>query len=627
MRKLCRIRDRKALGLAVVVALSLLLAAGFPPRAFGSDGETAAQDAGNTSSHGALIDTFVAGTEQNQGLAVATSEEGVPVVARFYGASGANGEGQIGASAAFEWGRCSDLIVWACVMQLVEQGSLDLDDPVRTLLPEGVQLPEGYEGLDVVDLMNHAAGLDVAMVGAAATIPDRTMSARVALGLFSVNAEFRPGAIVGYTPYDAVLGAVIVENVAGMDFGDYVRKNVIERLGLNGTYFMVGGSASRLAASQDAPAQASSLVPGSQGPQSISSPRPATSSAFVCFGPIGDLLTLANAAMGFGDKSLFDDPETVERFFTVSRTYPSLGVARIAHGLFAFPFTNGVFGISGTTSSGFSSSVYMDHETGTAIVVLVDESGRADLTQGIPRVIFGRSDAVVANASSPANNMWIGTYQDAGRANHGPSKLLTALERMLVSVNDQGVLTFDGVTAASLGAGVYSIDTAIDQDVYRFHVSLERGAEFSRVTTDSYSVPFSTLILERVLLIGAAVAVLVSLACVLGSLWRWLRARVRHLRCSVQGDVVVLSLANVVAGATAVSIALGLAEGLLPAALDALLVVETVYLGVASVLSLWILVTRWRGRLWTRRQNMVCAFVVCSVFVLAMNLVYWEMLP
>lgn len=624
----CGVRGKKASLRAIFAMLVALLVC--PLYAFGSDAVPNPQDIGGSTSHGALIDTFMAGAEQNQGLAVATSEDGEPVVARFYGTTGTGGSAggtPVDAGTAFEWGRCSDLIVWACVMQLVEQGLLDLDDPVLTLLPEGVELPDGYEGLDVVDLMNHAAGLDVAMVGALATIPDRTMAAREALGLFSVNAEFRPGSIVGYTPYDAVLGAVIVENATGVDFGDYVRENVIERLGLDGTYFMVGGSAARLASSKDAPAQLGFLTSGSPGPVSVSSPRPATSSAFVCVGPIGDLLALANAAMGFGDKALFDEPETVELLFTVSRTYPSLGVARVAHGLFAFPFTDGVFGISGTTSSGFSSSVYMDRQTGVAIAVLVDESGRADLTQGIPRVIVGRSDAVVANASSPANNMWTGTYQDAGRANHGPSKLLTALERMQVEVNDLGVLTFDGVTAASLGAGVYSIDTAIDQDVYRFHVSLERGAEFSRVTTDSYSVPFSTLVLEGGLLAGAAAGVLISVVCVLGSLWRWLRARVRHMRRPVQGDVVALALANVVSGATAVFIAAGLAEGLLPAALDALLVVEAVYLGVAGVLSLWVLVTRWRGRLWTRRQNVVAALVVCSVFVLAMNLVYWEMLP
>ena len=582
----------------------------------------------SAASQGSLIETFMTGFERNLGVAVATAVDGTVASERYFGLASVAAGNAVEASTAFEWGRCSDLIVWACVMQLVEQGLIDLDSAVTSYLPPAVTLPDGYEGLDVVDLMNHAAGLDVAMNGAASSIPDATTSALAALGLFSVKGEFAPGAIVGYTPYDAVLAAVIVEQVSGQDFADYVAQNVLQRLGMDSTYFMVGGSGARLAASADAPAQAAPLAVGSDGPVSVSSPRASTGSAFVCFGPVGDLLTLANGVMGIeGEPSLFDNEETVDQFFSVSRTYPSLGVARVAHGMFAFPFVNNVFGMSGTTSSGFSSSVYMDRESGLAVAVLVNQSGRADLTQGIPRVLVGRSDAVVANASSPANSIWTGTYQDAGRPNHGPAKVLTALERMRVTMNDQGVLVFDGRTATSLGAGVYSIDTAIDQDVYRFHVSLARGAEFSRVTTDSYGVPIATLAIEYMLLAAAAVAGVVCAAYTLVGVGAWLRARVRRTRSHIQPAVLGLASATLVAGGSAAFAALQIAEGLPPAALDALLMLEALYLVLVALLGVWLAVTRWRGSSWTRRQNLACLVVGAAALAIVMNLVYWEMLP
>lgn len=609
------------LGLTVLLCAALCLALCCGTMAI------AAEPSNSSSGYGALIDTFMAGERQGQGVAVATSVEGGDTTLQFFGVTEPGGSEAVGEQTAFEWGRCSDLIVWACVMQLVERGELALDDSVADLLPEGVVLPEGYTGLDVIDLMNHASGLDVAMVGAASTVSDATTSARAALGLFDVVGEFKPGSIVGYTPYDAVLAAVIVEHLTGVDFAVYVQENVLGRLGLDATYFMVCGSATRLAASKDAPVQAQALAKGISGPQGVSSPRPATSSAFVCFGPVGDLVALANALMGYGETALFDDEQTVGQLFTVTRTYPSLGVARIAHGLFAFPFSDGVFGISGTTSTGFSASVYMDRLHGCAIAVLVNQSGRADLTQGVTRVVVGRSDAVVADVSSPANALWTGTYQDAGRANHGPSKLLTALERIQVGLNDQGVLTFDGVTTASLGAGVYSSDTAIDQDVYRFHVSLERGAEFSRVTSDSYSVSVSTLAIENALLVGAAACILVSLSYAVSVVWRWLRVRSKHRRCALQTDVALLAALNVAAGILALIVAAALVEGLLPAALNALLMAEAAYLVVGSLVALWVAVTRWRGTLWTRGQNIAAAVMLCCFFGLAMNLLYWEMLP
>lgn len=579
-------------------------------------------------SQGSLIETFMTGFDRTMGVAVATSQVGSGTTERYFGlADGAAGEPVV-AQTAFEWGRCSDLIVWACVMQLVEQGLLDLDDAVSDHLPDGVSLPAGYQSIDVVDLMNHTAGLDVAMNGAASSLPDGTTSAQAALSLFSVKEEFPPGTIVGYTPYDAVLAAVVVEQISGQDFADYVTENVLERLGMEGTYFMVGGSASRLAASVEAPSQTLTLAVGSNGPVSISSPRASTGSAFVCFGPVGDLLTLANGVMGLpGVPSLFEDEATAEQLFSVSRTYPSLGVARIAHGLFAFPFVNDVFGMSGTTTSGFSSSVYMNRETGLAIAVLVDESGRADLTQGIPRVLVGRSDVVVANASSPANNIWVGTYQDAGRPNHGPAKVLTALERMWVSTNDQGVLTFDGHTATSLGAGVYSIDTAIDQDVYRFHVSLERGAEFSRVTTDSYEVPLAMLTVEYILLGAAVLAGVICILYALAGLGAWIKARVRRIRFNGQPAVLGLAVATLAAGVAAAFAAFQIVEGLPPAALDMLLGFEAVYLVVAGLLGVWLAVTRWRGSGWTTRQNIACVMVGAAALAIVMNLVYWEMLP
>lgn len=611
--------------MAVVIAvLAAMLMIAAPAAADGATSDVSA----SSTNQGALIETFMTGFERNLGVAVATSSNGTITAERYFGLSNQQEGRAVAASTAFDWGRCSDLIVWACVMQLVEQGLVGLDDAVADYLPDGVTLPDGYGGLDVIDLMNHTAGLDVAMNGALSSIPDGTMSAAAALSLFSVKGEFVPGAIVGYTPYDAVLAAVVVEQVSGQDFGAYVAQNVLERLGMDDTYFMVGGSAVRLATSADAPEQARSLAAASDGPMSVSSPRASTGSAFVCFGPVGDLLTLANGVMGLQDvPSLFDSDETAEQFFSVTRTYPSLGVARVAHGMFAFPFVVNVFGMSGTTSSGFSSSVYMDRESGLAVAVLVDQSGRADLTQGIPRVMVGRSDAVVANASSPANGIWAGTYQDAGRPNHGPAKVLTALERMRVTVGDQGTLLFDGRTSTALGAGVYSIDTAIDQDVYRFHVSLERGAEFSRVTTDSYGVPLATLTVEYILLTAAAVAGTVCAAYTVGAAGSWLRARVRHTRSRVQPAVLGLAAATLVAGGAAAFAALQIVEGMAPAALDVLLGLEALYLVIAGLLGVWLAVTRWRGTSWSRQQNIACLLVGASALAVVMNLVYWEMLP
>ena len=133
------------------------------------------------SSKESLIDTFIAGTDQTSGVAVAVSADGVVQLRNNYGYEAGPDSAEVGERTAFEWGRTSDLLVWAAVMQLVEAGQLNLNTNLSAYLPEGLDLPEGYESLDLLDLMNHVSGLDVAMVGNASSLADGLTDATVAL--------------------------------------------------------------------------------------------------------------------------------------------------------------------------------------------------------------------------------------------------------------------------------------------------------------------------------------------------------------------------------------------------------------------------------------------------------------
>lgn len=631
--------------LAALLLAALLLAAFAPGRAAcgaalaseagdaqGDARAEAGSDAGSGSEQGPgqLIDTYMAGHEQDQGLAVMVSVGGGSVVERFYGLADASGGAAVDGQTTFEWGRCSDLLVWVSLMQLAEEGSLSLSSSVEGLLPEGVELPEGYGALDVLDLMDHTSGLDVALNGSRSSIPDGTTSVGSAFSLFSVEPQSDPGDLVAYTPYDALLGAAVVEAVSGEDFVSYVDEHIFGRIGMESTYLMVGGSPARMARQGDGPVPVVSLATGSDAPAGVSSPSSSTSSILSCCGTVSDLLLFANALMGVdGVEPLFDDDGTAAQMFEVTRTYPGLGVARSAHGLSAFPLSEGVFGLSATTSTGFSASVYVRPDDGLAIAIMANQAGRADLTQGIPRLLVGRSELSVSDASSPANGMWVGTYQDASDPDHGPAKLLTALRRVVVSVNDQGVLTFDGLTATALGSGVYSADSASDQDVYRFHVSLERGSEFSRVLSDSYVVPWSTLAVEGGLLAAFALSWLLCLSYTAAGAFAWVRGMVvRRHRTRVQPAALLLSTLTFAAGTAGVVAALRLAEGLAPATLDALLAGEGVYVAAALVVGGWVAVTRWRTpQAWTVRQRAACVAVGFAALAMVLNLMYWEMLP
>ncbi|MDD6071061.1 MAG: serine hydrolase [Clostridiales bacterium] len=59
----------------------------------------------------------------------------------------------------YDWGSTSKLLIWISVMQLVEQGKLNLQEDIRNYLPEGFLKNLSYDkAITMLDLMNHQAG-------------------------------------------------------------------------------------------------------------------------------------------------------------------------------------------------------------------------------------------------------------------------------------------------------------------------------------------------------------------------------------------------------------------------------------------------------------------------------------
>lgn len=204
------------------------------------------------------------------------------------------------------------------------------------------------------------------------------------------------------------------------------------------------------------------------------------------------------------------------------------------------------------------------------------------------------------------------------------------MRRVSVSVSPRGGLLFNGLSTTSLGAGVYSVDSAVDQDVYRFHVNLERGAEFSRVASDSYVVPASTLAVETALLAGLAASWAVCAGYLAAAAVTRLRPRrSRQRRSRPQPSLVLLSAATCVAGALAVYAAWRLSDGMSPAALRAILIGEGAYVALSGAGLAWVAATRLRAGAspWTRRQRLASLAVCACAMATVVNLVYWELLP
>ena len=144
----------------------------------------------------------------------------------------------------FRVGSVSKLFTWTAVMQLVEQGKLDLNADVNQYLD--FQLPstllhgQGTAELapiTLAHLMTHTAGFEA--------YPDeifRLSSAdMLPLGQYVRTHQparvFPPGEVAAYSNYGAALAGYIVERVTGQHFEEYVEQHIFAPLGMDHSTF------------------------------------------------------------------------------------------------------------------------------------------------------------------------------------------------------------------------------------------------------------------------------------------------------------------------------------------------------------------------------------------------------
>lgn len=127
----------------------------------------------------------------------------------------------------FEYGSINKLFVWISLLQLSEEGLLNLDDDIGNYLSEEIVKGRGLdEKISLLDLMNHSAGFEdtffdfankkMTFLPPLDKVLKRTLPARV----------FRAGEVMSYSNYGAALAAFVVEEVSGQKFYDYERQHI-----------------------------------------------------------------------------------------------------------------------------------------------------------------------------------------------------------------------------------------------------------------------------------------------------------------------------------------------------------------------------------------------------------------
>jgi CubicO group peptidase (beta-lactamase class C family) len=131
----------------------------------------------------------------------------------------------------FRPGSISKLFTWTAVMQLVEQGKLDLDRDVNDYLD--FRIPAAWpRPITLRNLMTHTPGFEEHIKGLMADDPKDIVSLRSALLTSLPRRIYPPGQVSAYSNYGAALAGYIVQRISGEPFADYIARHILAPLGM-----------------------------------------------------------------------------------------------------------------------------------------------------------------------------------------------------------------------------------------------------------------------------------------------------------------------------------------------------------------------------------------------------------
>ncbi len=131
----------------------------------------------------------------------------------------------------------SKLFTATAVMQLVEQGKLDLHVDVNQYL-ESFSLKAGFgKPVTLANLLTHTGGFDDAFLGSAQPLEWEPIPLGKYLSIHMPPRVMPPGDLISYSNHGLALAGYLVERASGQPFAEYVKEHILQPLGMQRSGF------------------------------------------------------------------------------------------------------------------------------------------------------------------------------------------------------------------------------------------------------------------------------------------------------------------------------------------------------------------------------------------------------
>ena len=176
--------------------------------------------------------------EDVAGAVIAVVKDGQVIFAKGYGYSDMAKRNPVTADKTlFRPGSISKTFTWTSVMQLVEQGKLDLDRDVNDYLD--FKIPPGFgKPITLRNIMTHTSGFEETLKDLFVADAQHMYPLAEYVKNHTPERIFAPGTVPAYSNYATTLAGYIVQRVSGKPFEQYVADNIFTPLEMKHTTFV-----------------------------------------------------------------------------------------------------------------------------------------------------------------------------------------------------------------------------------------------------------------------------------------------------------------------------------------------------------------------------------------------------
>lgn len=341
----------------------------------------------------------------------------------------------------YEWGSISKLLTWVSVMQLWEEGKINLEEDVNKYLPEGFFTKLKYdEPITMINLMNHNAGFEDSVFEMCAEDESKILSLEEALKVTEPHQVYKPGEVSAYSNWSTALAGYIVEQVSGQPFYEYVQEHIFKPLNMNNTGLDPIYSDNPWVKSKllEAEGYTYDLTPMEEGLFYLNL-YPAGSAA----GTLNDIIKFAKALVpnSDGSKKLFKNKESLREMLSPTLKYPGSEVDYVNHGFWSHEYNVQVLGHGGNTDM-YSTYLVFDPISGVGTVIMTNQGGEFTYNYGIPPMIFGDLGKVAFEEGRSNTREIGGLYYSARTTRNGIGKMYSIINLQPYIVDENGNLSY-----------------------------------------------------------------------------------------------------------------------------------------------------------------------------------------